>query len=249
MAHILAHRSLTLLFASLMASFAISSSDAANVSFVPGDAFFHAVLAPREIVESFSSAGTVRLVYAPPSHEVPNFGGFLGLCNLDIEVSEPLSRTKLASVLESDSANSKPLSVFVYNKDFDLRRDRLCLKYNEEWRPRHSTNPVQVKLRRSIGYSSFVRTYEAVVEDWGNAAEVPGLKVEGELEKATLLLGESIASPAKTRLADVMIAVLLAGDHTSCFERRGNVRVLLLHEGKLESLRFADRQPVIETVK
>lgn len=249
MAKIPAHRSVTLLFASLMASFAISSSDAANISFVPGDAFFHAELAPREIADLFSSAGTVRLDYAPPSHEVPNFGGFLGLCNLDIEVSEPLSGTKLASVLESDSSKSKPLSVFVYNKDFDLRRDRLCLKYNEEWRPRHSTNPVQVKLRRSIGYSSFVRTYEAVVEDWGNAPEVPGLKIEGELEKATLLSGESITSPAKVRFADVMLAVLLEGGHKSCFERRGNVRVLLLREGKLESLRFVGRQPVIETVK
>jgi len=249
MAQIPAHRSVTLLFASLMASFAISPSDAANISFVPGDAFFHAELAPREIVESFSSAGTVRLVYAPPSHEVPNLGGYLGLPNLDIDVSEPLPRASIASVLESNSENSKVLSVFVYNKDYDLRRDRLCLKYNEEWRPRHSTNPVQVKLRRSISYSSFVRTYEAVVEDWGNAPEVPGLKVEGELEKATLLLGESITSPAKIRFADVMLAVLLEGDHTSCFERRGNVRVLLLHEGKLESLRFVDRQPVIEMVK
>lgn len=175
-----------------------NAATAQNTGFLPGDAFFHAVVTERS-VDEMSAAEEAVLDYVRPESEEGSFSGYAGYWKLrlptdsqatvrnlqrvyrDIRIRVPkeMREYKSASGTSSPRAASEiietnGLHVFVYNADFDSHRYSLGLRYNESWLEDTASfgpNPKWVRLEL------FVDDRGAFSDDWRDASKVPKLDV------------------------------------------------------------------------
>lgn len=119
-----------------------------NLSFMPGDAFFHARLT-RESVEKLTSKHPLELIY---DYDLKSgtLGGYAGFANLAVEnatdrlkqdlktlystlrVSFPLE-LRMRAEKEQAPVELNGFHLFVYNRNVDFNKQRIGLKYNEAW--------------------------------------------------------------------------------------------------------------------
>ena len=218
-----------------------TAGHAANTYFMPGDAFFHSRLTEDVIDDLVNGNGAATFRYDRPGPST--FSGYAGFPNLTIEGLDPESRKWLKALYErlrmqypqhirvtkievGDRIDvvAKEINGFhllIYGRDFDVRRFRIGLKYNEEW---HSPPPTAVGPTLFLGpvrsYDPFVKSYEAVVEDWKSASDVPGLPVELPKDALWARHGPKIEAPVTARAEDVRFLVFPAGSLDAHFRRR-----------------------------
>ena len=217
------------------------SADATNVYFMPGDAFFHTRL--TEEVVSGLEAGSVTLTYRKPSPFT--FCGYAGFPRLQIEQMDPemtqafkklyaglrLQYPKQIQIMKTGVVDTVDVvtevngfHLLVYGRDFDVQRFRLALKYNENW---HSPPVAAVGTQGWLimparGYDPFLKSYEAVVEDWRNAGNVAGLPVKVPKDLLWARSGPEIETPVRARAQDLRFLVFPADSLREHFKRKNN---------------------------
>lgn len=175
-----------------------NTTTAQNTGFLPGDAFFHAVVTESS-VDRMGAEKEAVLDYMRPESEDSSFSGYAGYWKLrlpagsqamvrnlqraykDIRFSVPKEMreyrtapgtSKLRAASEIIETNG--LHVFVYNADYDCHRYALGLRYNESWvedTALFGPNPKWVRLE------VFVDDRSAFSADWRDAREVRKLGV------------------------------------------------------------------------
>lgn len=143
-------------------------ASAANIYFMPGDAFFHTQLTEDRVQSLSADRGSVVFGYVLPI-ESASFGGFAGFRRLEIrdfppELSENLQlvyrklRGEGGRIVLTYSENGKEKTqelngyhLFVYNKTADFGRQRIGIRYNESWR---KLPPEALQARRTEPYSA-----------------------------------------------------------------------------------------------
>ena len=168
------------------------STTAQNLSFMPGDAFFAFSLTEDTATELAEDADHVVLQYATP---LCNFGGYAGFSALKIEGTQAqfvrdLQRVyrkhrtlvrKIIAIEQLDDGTrheaemNAPLAL-VYNRDVDWTKQRMALKYNEDWPCLPDTAYVGAGrnldgdlFSRAEVYQPLMCSFDSVVEDWRNA--------------------------------------------------------------------------------
>jgi len=227
-------KSVIALCATLLVSLTAWPVYATNISFMPGDAFFHAEIDLKDLVETFAQAGRFELSYVPPKTAVGNLGGYIGMQYLEVDnVSRP-SEEKLADALQRAGIVSygldrrQPISVMVYNRDFDLSRNRIFMKYNENWRGPVGLSPIQDQFRMSIQYEPFLKTYEAVVHDWGRSEVVPGLAVEVDEAVAGELRDKPKKIAGKISTDKTTILLIDSPNTKAIFDKPSSAKMVIL---------------------
>lgn len=139
-------------FAIVLLGMDVNACSAQNPAFLPGDAFFHAIL-DENLAKAFSGSEPVKVRYVRPRHVRFSFNGTSGyrVLRLDrvpestrqgvLEVYRFL-RTRIPKLVQSrydpvadewDEQELNGFDFFVYNRDFDLQSHRIGIKYNETW--------------------------------------------------------------------------------------------------------------------
>ena len=118
-----------------------------------------------------------------------------------------------------------PLLAFVYNRDVDLRYQRIGLKYNEDW-PNLPPSafvgpgrdvPADPPFSRAEVYQPLIETYHAVVEDWGDAKHFEPLKLQVPENVAWGKAHDPIEEPVVARSSDIQIIIVAQEDLKGCF--------------------------------
>jgi hypothetical protein len=230
----------------LLAWLHLSGGDAhaTNVYFMPGDAFFHTRLTEDAVSSLAGEAGTATLAYERPSPF--SFCGYAGFPSMQIQDMDP-GTVRSFKELYADLRRQYPKQIqimttttdtgidvvtqeingfhlLVYSSDFDVQRFRLALKYNEDW---HSPPIAAVGTRGWLimparSYDPFVKTHEAVVEDWRNAGNVPGLPVEVPKDLLWARSGPQIEAPVRARAQELRFLVFPADSLGWHFKRKNN---------------------------
>lgn len=180
----------------------ITRAWATTVYFVPGDAFFHAQLPPQQLVKLLRKGGNFQLHYSrPPGAPPPALCGFLGCPTIELQGVPRISNRVLTAIRDKvELAEGDSLSVLVYPASFELGKQRLFVKYNENWMgekalpltgmfggttpegistPEERMANFQKHLRYLIPYQPFVDSAAATAHDWKFAADFPALLPEG----------------------------------------------------------------------
>lgn len=173
---------------------------AVNLSFMPGDSFFHDLLT-EELLGTASEKG-IRLRYSG----VPGEGGFCGYAGfIDLQITgntTTLSRHLRTLYKSLRKYYSKELRVnddgtmtetngfhlFIYNADIKWSKgyasQRLGIKYNESW-ANLPDSAIQSKTRKlgiahvkAHKYDTFVKVPDAIIHDWKYGKEFKELDVK-----------------------------------------------------------------------
>jgi hypothetical protein len=168
-------------------------ASATNVAFMPGDAFFVFLLNERFLDSLPEKGGTVVLRYHTAS--APFDGYYAGFNQLRIDGVPPQlvenlrriyrdHRLIFPKIVRDGGTEMNPPIALVYNQEIDWNEQRLALKYNEDWPhwPAAAFAGQRDALDRMCPpaelYVPLVKTYDAIVEDWGNARKYKPLAVQ-----------------------------------------------------------------------
>ena len=157
----------------------------ARIFFYPGDAFFHSIVTAESRLQLARwRAGPVRLRYEPPASPPVALGAHLGFAFIDINGWNTDLNGRLVSGFRmcdaDDVVDEQPSKIhfFIYGDDFDCRRFRIGLKYNESWMdPVENGISPDTKSQIAVDgmYSPFCKSKEMIVEDWLHAKDVGSL--------------------------------------------------------------------------
>ncbi|MBC8289453.1 MAG: hypothetical protein H8E37_03960 [Planctomycetes bacterium] len=195
-----------LCFLAVVAVLGGSSAQAANQYYMPGDAFFSAVLT-EDVLDRIAKEEHPVFDYDRPEFLPRMLCGYAGFSRLKFvkmpkEMKENLrksyaelrkdypkqieirpetrtKRTKDEGDIEVPTGRDLHIEingfrVLFYNADFDMKKHRLCLKYNEQWADEFAA---WGHKRSSAQLETFVPTPEAIVTDWRDGALVDPLSV------------------------------------------------------------------------
>jgi hypothetical protein len=247
---------------------------AQNLAFMPGDAYF-IFLFSEELVDVLpDKGGTVDLPY----HTVlVPFGGFhAGFEHLRIQGVTPqfvqnLRRAyrdhrvhvpKIVSkrIMEDGHPHETEMNPpigFVYNRDVDWSDQRLALKYNEVWPhlPAEAfAGPDRDLLGKgrqgaAVSYVSLVKTYDAVVEDWGNAARFRPLAAQVPKDVAWGKWGKPIEDPVVVQNNDVQVVVTTQEDLKACFLQKPQARFYQVSRDAISVCRWVSEGGSVKVIK
>jgi hypothetical protein len=219
------------ILSTIVALTALSASQLAsaqNVAFMPGDAFFVFLLNERLVDSLPDKGGSIDLPYHVAL--VP-FGGFYGgFKHLRIDGATPQfvqnlrrayrdHRVHFPKIVREGGTEMNPPIAFVYNRDVDWSEQRIALKYNEDWP--HPPPDAFAGRRDALDkmcppvelYVPLIKTYDAVVEDWGNAKRYKPLAVQVPKNIAWgKYRGKWIEEPVVAQSKDVQVVVTTEED-------------------------------------
>lgn len=234
-------------------------SFASAVYFMPGDAFFHARLT-KAVCDGIPEGETIDIIlsYEPAMTSPPGFSGWAGFQKLKI-VNVPRAfvdnlrklyddrrgyyRTQLQLPLPTDE-DQTPLEIngfrmLVYSKEFNPQRYPIFQKYNEDW-----TSPLEEKLgvrpaiARAVIYDPFVKHYDAVVDDWRHAADVPALPVTVPDNQDWGYAGEKIEEPVTISFNKIRVYVEEGNMPIDHFKRRWDVHFDEVATDRIQTYRY-----------
>lgn len=184
-------------------------ANANNNYFLPGDAFFHAVLTEEWVKHALASDEMPLFDYSIQGGYSPAFGGYAGygratIENMDRAFLEHLAHAyrdvrtfnnrELRETITKDGdrvlEETNGVHVFFYRDDFDIQRFDIGLRYNEHWMAE------AVKFghpRNGVRLCCFVPEREAVIASWRDSDLVPALNVR--LPQAQINKGKSVTEP------------------------------------------------------
>ncbi len=154
------------------------------VYFMPGDAFFHTTLSSKRIDRhpQFTEQTCTIGYMSPPSVE-GRFEESIGFPGLLITKCDAGFRDRVLQTFRqcNDGNPDDDVHVFVYNKDFELNRAFVGLKYNEQWGEDVKFEaPFRAPIMGPLPiyrYESFSQSRDMVLFDWRDASRVAGLHV------------------------------------------------------------------------
>jgi hypothetical protein len=218
------------------------------VQFFPGDAYFY-VVATENLVNSLpKDGGKITLDY--DVHD-EGFGSTAGFSFLRIEGVSPRLVQRLRNAYHDHrkdvprvlkpheyflNEDGSPLMVevnaphwFIYNRDVDWSKQRIALKYNENW-PHLPAGaflpPERAKVwgdsivGRAEVYWPLVKTYDAVVEDWYDARRFKPLQVQVPKNIAWGIFGEPITEPVIASADDIQFVAVPSSNLEEYFDRK-----------------------------
>lgn len=246
-----------------------TSVSAVNLSFMPGDAFF-SVRLTAEIVDSLpTEGGTLNLSYAYPKGS-GDFCGYAGFEKLTILGASPdfVDRIKSAyraaridvplqiEINVDEDGNRKEFELngfdaFVCNRDVDWKKQRIGIKYNEDWfnLPKKAlAGPRGKGLFGATGkttacmqYVSFVTGARAVEHDWKYAARYAPLGAEVPDIEGWGIAHREIEVPVSVRAKDIDIVVLKHGSIKAAFNQKDGVEFFRISEDGVRYCMWGDK--------
>lgn len=170
---------------------------ATNVLFHTGDSFFHSYLTQKIIDSTDHDSESLELNYTGSPVVPGNFCGYNGfdklrILNLTPDFIQNVNRVyqslrkqnPLIAEIRKEKDQFKVLSeynpfhLFVYNRDVDWNKQKLALKYNENWQ-----HIIEYDLKlvdqpgNKLQYSPFVKNLSGISEDLLNAEQFKPLNV------------------------------------------------------------------------
>lgn len=207
---------------------ALPVTSAETVAFMPGDAFFVFLLNERLLDALPKDGGTIDLSYHAVS---AHFDGFYsGFKHLRIDGVTPQfvqhlrrayrdHRTHFPKIIREDGIEMNPPIAFVYNRDADWSSQQIALKYNEDWHDPPAEafegrrDPLDHICAPATSYVPLIKSYDAVVEDWGGAKQYKPLSVKVPKDIAWgKSRGALIDDPVIISSAEVQIVVTTEED-------------------------------------
>jgi hypothetical protein len=258
-------------FLAVLVVLPVSASWATNYSFVPGDAFFSATLTQKDVDAFPPGDEPIEFHYRSPGSGY--FCGFAGfeVLRLEGKTSEIKSRlastykklrekhpATLSTIEEEDGTETKfednGLAVFIYNRDVDWTKQRLAIRYNEDW-----FNPPESALRAAgrndydpkyaRHYDTFVESVEAVAEDWKYSTAYPGLRVGVPDNAGWAAPGDRLLTPVRAKVADVQF-IIVAQDSEQrrirLFERKEGNSFVTVDANGVSTVDWKGGKPVVE---
>jgi hypothetical protein len=224
-----------------------NSAWAVNLSFMPGDAFFSIRLTAKVVDALPAEGGTLDLSYAYPKGS-GDFCGYAGFEKLQILDASPEFVDRIKSVYRAarvdvpvriqisvDEDGSRKefelngFQAFVCNRDVDWKKQRIGIKYNEDWfnlpkkalaGPRGDGTG---KHTACMQYVSFVPGARAVEHDWKYAARYAPLTAVVPDIEGWGVAGEEIEEPVSVRAKEIEIIVLKYGSIKAAFNQKDGV--------------------------
>lgn len=255
---------------------------AQNLGFMPGDAFFAFWLTEDIAMNVPEHRAQIVLPYATP---LCNFGGYAGFSNLEIKEAstrflDDIRRVylehrnivhKVVAIDRRDDGTrletemNAPLCL-VYNRDTDWSKQRMALKYNENWfrLPDEAFSGPGRNLdgelfSRAEVYQPLVRTFESVVEDWRNASHYRALdarlpdgvawgKAHRAIDEPVIVCADQIQIIVTTSEVieefysqqDVTFYQITSAGVKVCKWKRHGARVRLIEDDLQQDMRDAD---------
>lgn len=219
----------------VLAAFAMASAAChANISFMPGDAFFHSRLT-QAVLDRVSADKALVLDYDPPPLS-GGLGGYAGFQRIEItdltkDIVESLTqvypvlrthdpkefRVELAPDGAEVAVETNGFHLFVCRRDADWHEQRFGLKYNENWMelPEEAfvgSNRKSFAEVRAEVYFPFIKDYRAVSEDWKKSRRFSALPVNVPDSVAWGLMHKPIRIPVEISADDVQLVVLRYDD-------------------------------------
>lgn len=213
---------------------ASGKAKATNISFMPGDAFFHAELTEIFVEKLSEKSDSIKFGYSEPSWMgLGDFGSYAGFPFLRLEGTNASMIVNLRKAYrharsyydhkkveiyidkhgKHEEQEINPLHLFVYNRNVDWKNQRITQKYNEDW-PNWPVEAIAEKkdllpLGPTNEYHPFIKTYEAVVEDRQYAKWFDPLKVSVPRGiKWAMLVVPPIKEPVVAQAKDIQIIIL-----------------------------------------
>lgn len=199
-------------------------SFATEVKFLPGDSFFHFYLHKSSPQPAEKEPWLVN--YGQPRHFQPALCGHAGFWRLQMTGdTQPLWKgarhvydlvrnkhepAKLSIWKQGDGVQIEteinPVHVFVYNHDANFPVQSLAFKYNENW---HKTprNNAFFMLGKSA-YRPFIKTPEAIVEDWYNSETYAPLNAKIPQGPEWWRVGEIIDQPIEIEASKIQLVLV-----------------------------------------
>ncbi|MBW3540881.1 MAG: hypothetical protein KY476_11470 [Planctomycetes bacterium] len=216
---------ITFALVAVLTSHASKAVDAANVYFMPGDAFFHTILTDDSLKVLERAGDTITLTYDLPA---ASFCGFAGFERIQIDVGSSRIAQRLRNVYDSlRRTHPKVIAVFdqdgktvqheingfhllIYNKSVDFSKQRLAIRYNESWfdLPDEVVGPQRLGTAPATVYQPLFRDHEAVVHDWQWSREYDALKVSVPAGLTWGRTGEAIAQPVRGKASEFQFVIL-----------------------------------------
>lgn len=206
---------------------------AENVAFLPGDAFFHGTIS-QEILQKADQSKVVTINYVP--HAPGSFSGNVGYLKLNLEIDDEailkslnsayelvrltngrVQRIVTSAIYEEDvitilnekvvEEEANPIRVFIYNRDTDIEKIHLCVKYNENWK--QEIDAFGNRGNRPPAVDEFIKSYECLAESWSRAVEVPSLKAT--IPKTEIPKHQFVEEPIVCKASECLLIILPHG--------------------------------------
>lgn len=178
----------------ILVAFGATPVLANNNNFLPGDTFFHAVLTEADL-DRIDKEENPTFRYDRPDFMPSYLCGYAGFSQLEYTAMPKALKQHLRKAyrdlrefhpkrIEITKSEDPPQEVqteingfnlLFYNKDFNLKRFRLGLKYNEKWLEDITAFGHD---RRHVQFEFFVDKPKAIMEDWRDGSLVPPLKAK-----------------------------------------------------------------------
>lgn len=236
-----------------------ASMRAMNIAFMPGDAFFHALLTEDVVMSEPQQDDSLLLMYDYPApYTIGNFAGFERLTITDTGdarqrlrelywqfrgLNGKVVRTDIKEDGTRVETELNGFHVFVYAQTFAVQDGLgLGLKYNERW----MTLPKDALImdervhlpftgQPAIAYRPFVRTVRATADDWKDGPRCPALPVREAPVVSWGRWGAPIKDPVLVTMKDVQLVVLLEPSIRSYFERRAHCQWAVINADGIEN--------------
>lgn len=226
---------------------------------MPGDAFYTG-FCDRNHLKTWTEQQEISLAYVQPE-TTGTFNGVCGFSTLKVKHFTPEVANRLNLVLaayEERVAAAKqrgqnpfawsifeapPPRLLVYNKDFDIRRDSLFLKYNESWMNLAKQFPQDAHRPINTEYSSFVPdNAQSILEDWRLSERIPGLKVDVPQDAKWWIKWKPVEPPVSIDMNDIKIVIPMLGPPSDYYKLKKRVEIYVLTAEQLEHLRFTPQK-------
>lgn len=242
----------------------VTRVNSADISFLPGDAFFHAILS-RDHADLIAADCVSKFAYIVPDGcaALGWTAGYTHIQLLDqskafcvaVRNAYYLIRTRVPRLIvehtdepgEAMVQEVNPLRVLIYHKDADLSTQRIGIKYNSRWKLLTSPAvfvPTEAVSQRRVDasrYTTFVDSTLAAVEDWRFADTFPSLAVEPHPESPDpFAFGSPVKLPVTARASTIKL-VILAGDNIAhYFNKRPGSWWAEVHSDSMVAVRYFD---------
>ncbi|MEW4490046.1 hypothetical protein AB1L42_18325 [Thalassoglobus sp. JC818] len=231
----------------------------AELLFLPGDSFFCTELTSAKLSE-WRNGERMTMTYKQPWSE-RGLNGYAGFRQLEITgdftllleriereyslLRKGIPKTVEISIDENGNEVLKEINGFtllLYNKHFAFSHYHIGVTYNEDW------NAYSKKLKKSDRrpgsilreHQSFVRTYDAAIEDWKHAKDVEPLAVSVPDDIDWWILGRPIETPVKVDADDIVVVVLIRCSMKDYFYRIPFCRFSAITSKRTRSYEFRE---------
>lgn len=236
------------------------SSFAVNTGFLPGDCVYHFQLT-KQLAQEFEAKQIVpiRLPYSRPDWVPDSMCGFAGFWSIDGRELSPTLIEKLLKgyrhcrrndplkyqvTLDEETGNESrkeitPLSVLIYDAEYDFKTYGLFIKYNENWPVESIAWGWDAKSVRIGRYFPFINAPDTIMMEWLHASKVSplGTKLPVKLEDTV--------GPACTQFVELTrpVMLIITSHKASEFENPAKgMKILIVKEEGLIPYEFAPRK-------